>query len=232
MADLPLILFPKANLLPPPKGRGGPSNLHRPSLEDQHKRLEPQFERLYQSFGRLQPNTDSISPEQVIVIEIYGRLDQFESAVRKLDLKWLESIELDELEPEFGFFNLDSKQQPKTTTPINGQLFLVMSNQRAMDKLLSLWNQWKNSKDKFPHGLGKWKELFQNLRSIERWSERHRLQDSGVLDYFSEELSDAEENDTPIPCEIELWFRSAETQRKRAETEIRALLEKLGGKLL
>ena len=236
MAELPLLLFPKAKALLPPKGKSKFPRYQKPSAISQRERLDPQFRRLNESFGQIQAGTDGASPEQVIVIEVYGRIDRFESAVRALGLEWLDELELGELESEFGFHN--KRDEPAQESMVGGlfdapvqarmtgQLFLVMSDQRAMDELLSLWKRWTDPAQPFPRGQSKWKTLFENLRSIERWNERHRLQDTGILEYFEEELQFEEERNTLIPCEIELWFRD---NPKQTETRIRALIEDMGG---
>ena len=105
MADLPLLIFPKAKplSLPPEKGRPF-SGLHFPSLQRQIERMQPQFDTIQQEFeaeikqfrkAKISLSDLGLEPEIVLVIEIVGTIDDFKKAIEKTEgLEWL-AVQLD-----------------------------------------------------------------------------------------------------------------------------------------
>jgi len=65
-----------------------------------------------------------------------------------------------------------------------------MTNQRALDEMLSLWRRYQeNPTMQFPRGFGKFRDVFLRLKnigiytkSIRRWDVRDRLLETGVTD--------------------------------------------------
>ncbi|MCR4292556.1 MAG: hypothetical protein NUV76_06750 [Candidatus Kuenenia sp.] len=96
---------------------------------------------------------------------------------------------------------------------LSGRLFLSMSNKQAIDKLLSLWKQWDSGDKKLPRPYGKWTEIFKQTRTIRRWDTQDRLRDTGIIDYWKEEVELKKGTSSKIIFEIELWFRNDDAQR-------------------
>ena len=64
-----------------------------------------------------------VDPEQVLVIETAGTVDDFSKAVKKIDgLEWLGEIEVENLPPDEDFFNTESPEKS-----LNGRLYLVLT---------------------------------------------------------------------------------------------------------
>ena len=91
----------------------------------------------------MRDNTLGIQPEQVLVLETVGPINDFIKAVRKVDgLEWLGEFESDPIDPGDGFE--DPKDAEKQLT---GQLFLVMTDQQALQQMLSFFSAWRENPD-------------------------------------------------------------------------------------
>ena len=149
MPERPLIVLP-APVQPASRRKkgGGAGRFHRPSRERQVERLSPRFEQLQRVIeaqrARLQTEPAGIVPEEVVVLETIGSVDGFISAVQKVPgMEWLGEVEKEDIPPDDDFFALNKKKEPQKDKPLRGRLFLVLTNQRALNELLSLWNRWK-----------------------------------------------------------------------------------------
>lgn len=102
------------------------------------------------------------------------------------------------------------------------RLYAVMSNQRGMAQLLSLWNNWvANPHKRATTGFGPFKDVFIHLKDIRRWSPQDRLERTGVLDYWQQYL---QQKQGPIKFEVELWCRGSGEVRQRAYDNLQSLV--------
>lgn len=229
-ADKPLLIFPR-----PRSGviqrQGFPhgSGVHFPGRARQVVRLDPQFAELERALSaqliELQTYPSATIPEQVLVLEIIGSIQDFSNAVRRIqDMEWL--VEFDEeLDPDEDFFNLEHSDRP-----LDGQIYLVMTNQTALRQLRSLWTQYKNNPGgPWSFGLTRWRDLFDQLRNIRPWDTQDRLRDTGVLEDWQERVELGQET---VKFEAELWFRNGVIEQQRNTFAFRRRLEAEGGTLL
>ena len=111
MPEHPLLVFPAPALAVKARRYGGGGKLKRPSAESQGRRLIPQFERLQQAIENkrliLQDNPFGIQPEQVLVLETIGPIDNFVKAAQNVGLEWMGEFELEDIEPADGFADED-----------------------------------------------------------------------------------------------------------------------------
>lgn len=106
---LPLLVFPQAKNIPPPKGQpvviGQP---HVPGHGKQVVRLGAQLIALQQEFDRYKASVSSsvagLEPETVLVIEIAGSVNDFRQAVEAIGLEWLGEWDIDDIEPDEYFY--------------------------------------------------------------------------------------------------------------------------------
>ena len=230
MADYPLLVFPTPSRAERAKRTGFPSGGRRPSSDDQARRLTPQFHRLQEAIERkriaLQDNPFGIQPEQVLVLKTIGSIQDFVNIIRWVDgLEWLGEFEQEDMEPEYGF-----EDESNTDRPLRGQLFLIMTDQRALNELRSLFDRWRvNPDEPFPYGLAKLKAAFVHLYDIRPWGAEDRIQETGILDDWEDRLHDDIES---VPFEAELWFRSDEQRRHQAESYIRSIIESMDGEVV
>lgn len=235
MADsLPLLVFPEKRIVPPDPGRGFPMGKpHLPSLAAQIPRIGGQLTELESSFAQYQASLAGVvaglEPETVLVMEIVGSVNDFKQAVDATGLEWLGEWDLEDLEPDNEFYELDSKGK-RSDKSLKGRLFLSMSNQATMQKLLSLWQQWTHGKQ-LPYGQSKWSDVFARLRTIRRWGIEETLRETGMIERW-EDVLDPINPEQPITFQIELFYRRTAAKRRQSERTIVQLLENIGGRQL
>lgn len=231
---LPLLLFPQAKNIPPPKGQpiviGQP---HVPGHEKQVVRLGAQLTALQQAFDRYKANVSGsavgLEPETVLVIEIAGSVNDFRQAVEVIGLEWLGEWDVDDMPPDEDFFERNTKGEP-TGKIVKGRMFLSLGNEAGLRELLSLWEQWKNNQT-LPTGKTKWRDVFNQMVQIRRWGIEETLRETGMLDRWRNLLEPINPG-RPIHCQIELFYRKSEERRAQAERNVAALLEAAGGRTL
>jgi len=86
MATLPLLVFPIAKTIIPPKGNGfPPGKPHLANHGEQVRRLTVQLDELWRDFSLYKASisgaVDGLEPETVLVIEIAGSIEGFMQAV-------------------------------------------------------------------------------------------------------------------------------------------------------
>jgi hypothetical protein len=171
----------------------------------------------------LQDNPLGLQPEQALVLETIGSVDRFMNAIKKVaGLEWLGESESHGIAPEHGFEDERDAQKE-----LKGQIFLVMTDQRALQELQSLFKKWqRNPKAKFPHGLAPLKQAFAHLHTIRPWDAEDRIRDTGLLADWKDRLEHGQEI---VPFEVELWFRENRDRQRQAEAYLGKTVESLGG---
>lgn len=230
MAEHPLLIFPEPVHAEKARRFGGGRAPRIPDARRQAERLAPQFQRLQQAMERqriaLQGNSLGLQQEQVLVIETIGSIEDFINAVKKIEgLEWLGEFELDGITPEHGF-----EDQKDTEKQLKGQLFLVMTDQRALKQMQSLFVNWKKDASiKFPHGLGRLKKAFDQLHTIRLWDAEDRVRDTGIVEDWKDRIAHGQE---VVPFEAELWFRNNPNRQQQAQTYLSNVVDSLGGEIV
>lgn len=231
MPDRPLLLFPTPETADRSKGHGFPTRVHRPSQNRQGQRLSPIFSQLRMEFNarrvELQQTAAGADPEQVLVIETVGSIENFSNAVKRINgLEWMGEIETDEIIPDQDFYD-----EGDVAKKLSGRFYLIITNQRALDEMLSLWQRYQDDNEiKFQRGLTKFRDVFLYLKDIRRWGVQDRIEETGVLDAWREDL--AHDGGHAIRFEIELWFRGTYAKRQEAREQVDELVRQLGGRVL
>jgi len=232
MPERPLLLFPTPQPADRSKKTGHQmDNLHTPDIIRQGQRLSPMFKQLQAAFEErkveIQQNTAGIDPEQVLVIEIIGSVDNFANAAKRIHgLEWMGEFESDKIAPDRDFYD---KVYPEKE--LDGRLYLVMTNQQALNEMLSLWQRYQNDPHmQFERGLTKFRDVFSQLKSIRRWNVQDRLLETGVLDDWKEALK--YDGERVIKFEAELWFRGCDDARVTSATQVTKLVQQAGGRIL
>ncbi|MYF37095.1 MAG: S8 family peptidase [Synechococcus sp. SB0678_bin_12] len=228
--NYPLLVFPEPAQAERARRFGGGGRPKIPDAASQSTRLEPQFQRLQDAMDRqgiqLQDNPLGIVPEQVLVLETVGRIQDFIKAVRKIaGLEWLGEHELEDIEPGYGF-----EDEAKPEKALKGQLFLVMTNQQALSQLQSLFKKWKRDPEtSFRTGLAPLKEAFRHLYTIRPWGPEDRIKETGVLNDWKCRVQQGEDQ---VRFEAELWFRKDDTRRQQAQSELQRIIESHKGQVI
>ena len=231
MPERPLLIFPTPQQADRTKLKPLFGRVHKPDVTIQGQRLSPMFNQLQAAFDarrvEIQQNTAGIDPEQVLVIEIIGSVDNFANAIKRIEgLEWMDEIESDEIAPDQDFYDEANREKE-----LNGRLYLVMTNQRALDEMLSLWRRYQaDPAMQFEYGLTKFRDVFLHLKSIRRWDVQDRLLETGVINIWQEDLK--YEDDRVIPFEAELWFRGGNELRADSASHVTNLVQQAGGRIL
>src|SRR5215211_4306748 len=135
MADRPLLVFPFPSLVLPGMRRTGPDRLRLPVFGRQVARIDPQFEELELAMQQralaLQVSPIGVVPEEVLVLETVGTVDDFYRAVRQVEgLEWLTEWQAEELQPDEDFASLEDPGKPTS-----GLIFLLGTNQQAVSQI-------------------------------------------------------------------------------------------------
>lgn len=230
MAERPLLIFPGKAEVSRSKKSGGPSSYHYPSHSRQGERLSPKFSQLQSALQQrsieAQQTAAGIEPEQALVFETIGSVEDFVNAVKRIEgFEWLGEVDIDEIAPDEDFYVPDTEGKP-----LGGRLYIVMTNARALDELLSLWSRWQADENvKFDHGFNKFKEIFKRLKDARRWDVQDRLLETGILEAWQEDLQ--HDGQRRIRFEIELWYRSSSEKRIGSEQDIESLITQLNGEI-
>ena len=197
----------------------------RPTAGQQKARLDGRFKDIVDSFGQIETTAERADPHQVIVLEAIDSVEDVAKAAGNIPgMEWLSEIELEDVEPSFGFEHSGEKNKHKS---LSQRLYAIMTNQAGIAKLLSLWNSWTSTPSKqAARGFGPFKQLFQNLRDTRRWNHDDRLTETGMLDDWKLDLEFASGD---LRFEIELWHREDAAARHQAAAAVRSILSGVEG---
>jgi hypothetical protein len=197
----------------------------------QRDRLAPKFDNLERVFEsklvHLQNNSAGLAPEQTLVLETIGRVEEFYKALRGVHgLEWMGEFDLEDLAPDRDFYNVGSVEDL-----LQGRVYLVLHNQEGLSQLRSLWMIFKNNPEhpQFKMGRAKFGNLFRQLKDIRLWGPEDRLRDTGLLEDWQERVAAGQE---VMRVELELWSRSRSWERTKVEGWVGALIEGHGGRVL
>jgi hypothetical protein len=231
MPERPLLLFPTPETASRSTLGGGGGRVRRPTPQRQWERLSPVFSQLQTAFDarriEIQQSAAGIIPEQVLVIETVGSIENFANAVKRIDgLEWMGEIEIDEITPDEEFYD-----ETKPDKELSGRLYLVLTNQQALEQMLSLWRRYQEDPTmQFERGLTKFRDVFLHLKSIRRWDVQDRLLETGIIDVWREDLE--YDGDRVITFEAELWFRGGDELRAVSASHVTNLVQQAGGRIL
>ncbi|MBR9985066.1 MAG: S8 family peptidase [Desulfosarcina sp.] len=160
------------------------------------------------------------------MIETIGSIENFINAVKKVDgLEWLGEFEVDDIDPEYGFE--DAKDPEKK---LKGRLFLIMTDQRALQELQNLFTNWQQDNTiSFPRGLAPLKQAFAHLHTIRPWDAEDRIRDTGIIEDWKDRI---EHGQQIVPFEAELWFRNSPGRQQQAQRYLSDVVDALGGEIV
>lgn len=202
---------------------------HVPSRASQVARVTPQLHTLNDALVRhaanLQTDIQGIEPEFVLVFEVAGKTLDFYKAAKKAGMEWLLDADCArEADDDFYELKNDGSRADKE---VSEKLYLTMTNQRAMNQLLSLWNSYSRN-EALPHGYSVFNDVFSSLRSVRRWEATDRL-DETTLTILNGLLEDGYE---VIRFEIELWYRHDEAKRIIQRDHVASVLNSCGAHIV
>ena len=232
--NYPLLIFPTPTSLG--KGKGSPfrpKNIHKPSIQRQYERLSPIFGRLTEAFEtqriEIQSTSEGIDPEQVLIFETIGSTDDFVTAIRNTEgLEWMSELVIDDIHPDDDFYEVNGSAHSPNS--LLGKLFMTMTNKRALDEMLSLWERYSHNPNlQFIRGTAGFKSLFNNLKDIRRWDVQDRLNETGILQIWEDNLNMGTQVEK---FEIQLWFYTSEEKRYEVQSDIIDIIKNVGGSII
>jgi len=235
MAERPLILFPAPEnaervkrSLPPPK-------TVYPTIDKQFNRLMPYYRALRNAFQQksviIQNSPIGINPEMALVFEVVGSVENFYTAVKNVEgMEWLFELSIDEIEPDDDFYYVDDSGQRKDSN-LSGRVYCVMSNQEAIDQLISLWNRYVRGETEVfkQRGFAGFRNVFKHIKAIRRWGPQDKIYETNVMEYWKESLEFI--GNQEVPFEIELFYRNDSNKRKIAFETVKRSVVELGGEV-
>jgi hypothetical protein len=212
--------------------------LSKPTAGRQGERLTPQFRELAAAFdaerARLATDTsDEVDPALVVVLDLAGSVRDFCNAIDQIDgLEFLSELLGDRADPDDDFHMTERDRGPTDSTVLHS-LYLVMSNARAIDELMRLFELWQQDQSvTFAHGLGKFKTAFEQFSAIRRWGPEDRVRETGLLDRWRGTLDVIGQSVSFVMVEVELWYRHDVGQRTAAESHVERIVADSGGHIL
>ena len=188
-------------------------------------KLTPKIEQAFQAHRvALRSDMTGVEPEEVLVLETAGRVEDFVKALRGMrGLEWLGDIDIDEIAPDEDFYVGEHEIKDLT-----GRLYLVMANQQGLGQLLSMWNLYQAHPDapRFARGRTKWRDLFDQLHAVRPWGPQDRLRATGFEDELNDIVPGAQE---VVAAEIELWYRAEDQARRDASEAVRTAVTQAHG---
>lgn len=240
MPDRPLVLFGKPENADRYKKPIIPSKTHYPSHSRQVDRLTPLFQSLQSILDRdvleIQKTPDGIDPEYTLVFEAMIDPSAFQVVIRDFqrsydDIELLFEMDDEDVPPDDDFYLINDNGERKNDKNLSFKYFCILTNYRALQELLSLWNKYKSNENyNFPTGKKKLKEIFKNLKDIHLWGIEERFIDTGTKEVWENDLADPDIQN--VRSEIELSYRRSSTKRIQAEEKIINELNRIGGKVL
>lgn len=235
----PLLAFgsPTVADRPTQKSRDMP-RLSKPNAGRQGERLTPQFSALAAAFAaeraRLSTETpDEVDPALVVVFDLAGSVKDFRNAIDRIEgLEFLSELIGDPSEADDDF-HMTGSGAGRTDKPVQHSLYLMMSNTKAIDELLRLFNDWQtNPSASFTRGLGKFKTAFEQLSAIRRWGPEDRIRETGLREQWQETLDLIGQSVSTRMVEVELWYRRDSARRAEAEAQVEQVIGASGGRVL
>jgi hypothetical protein len=160
-----------------------------------------------------------------LVFETRGSVSDVFDAVTRAGLQLLIEVE-DEFEPDEDF-------QKSTTRPgdVPGLLHVALAGLEAVQQLRQSWETW--SRGEPLEGLGGMTSglasLFRHLKDVRPWGPEDRVRSTGLVDAINDWLA---LGIVEVPIEVEIWFYDSATRRSQAETDVRAAISDVGGRVV
>lgn len=239
MPERPLVLFAEPSVADKEKKSGGPDKFNKPSYDRQIARLAPKFAELQHALDqgnvKMTTTANAIEPEYTLVFETVGEPSGFFTAINTLkeqypEVEWI--MELSGSCPsDDDFYAMNKNGERNNDKLLSTKIFCIMTNQKALAQILSLWHNYKtNINFKFDRGLTGFKHLFCTLKDVHKWGTQERIEDTGLLEYWTAMVQDSDIS--TVRTQIELFYRTSEIKRTLAEHRVTDLIESIGGKVI
>ncbi len=128
---------------------------------------------------------------------------------------------------DFADAIVDAVMRQKTK-PLAGRMYLSLSNRQALLQIKRLFDEWDRG-GRLPFGAGEWSNIFSQLKTVRFWDVQDRIDDTGVLDYWREEVEMKRGTASLILFEAEFCYQTTDAERRTQEQQVVALVQAEGG---
>ena len=151
---------------------------------------------------------------------------QFQRAARKIDgLEFITDFVDEAIEPDDDFHHTDA-QGERTDREVPRTLYLMMTNERALEEIISLFNLWQTDPNAgFQRGYAPLKQVFAHLRDVRRWGPLDRISETGLYNRLLEDIKVIGQSGD-VKVEIELVWNSDKAKRDTTQRSIKHILAK------
>ena len=217
----PLLIFSKPETVETPKR---PSRaLPPPRPKDSEQREERINESFQNAINYIQAAPGGSA--HVLVIETAGRFQDFHKAVDKIDgLEWLAEFDVEDVNLD-DMYDLDSSDYEQVKK-LGGRCYLSSSNAQALTNLLKIYNDWEKT-GKIKRGFGGWKNFFTYISDLRLWNEKDRLENTGILQRWKEDVKAKSGTASECNFEIELHYRNDRDNSEEVIDQIKQLKGKV-----
>jgi hypothetical protein len=234
---LPILVFPKHGRAHRMTRPASPPRYGLPTAERQEERLGAQFRRLVADLKHvsMQDAATGGAPGKVLVVETAGSEQAFAEAARTLakkvqGLQWLDDWAANSVPPDDDFF-VEADDEERTDKSVALRLYLISANHQGLEGLLRRWEQWQTSPDHtLPTPYGALADFFQCIRALRWWGHKDRMQETGLLEAWTEDLKADPER--AVRCEIEAWSSGKISGDVPFRTAVRAAVHAVGGTVI
>jgi len=115
--------------------------------------------------------------------------------------------------------------------PIIGRKYISLSNRQALEQIKNLFDAYQRGESP-PQLTSTWKNLFSHLNKIRYWDFEDRVRDTGIIDYWREDLEVKRGTDSTISFEIEFSFSDDMESRLTRQRNIEQLVTNENGTVI
>lgn len=112
-----------------------------------------------------------------------------------------------------------------------GRMYLSLSNRQALQGIKTLFDDWERG-GRLKHGAGVWSEIFSHLHTVRFWNTKDRVTDTGILDYWREEVECKRGTASTVAFEIEFTYEENDLARQRRQQHVETLVVNEGGEII
>ncbi len=116
----------------------------------------------------------------------------------------------------------------KKNVALPGRMYLSLSNRQALQEIKNLFDDWERN-GRLRHGAGTWGEIFSHLRTVRFWNVKDRVTDTGILDYWREEVELKRGTTSTVSFEIEFSYEENDRARQQRQDHVQQLVIHEGG---
>lgn len=209
---------------------GGPHYAF-PNYERQGVRLNTRFQVLRDYLqGQevlVQEQQDGIDPDNVLVFEVMGDVPNLAQTMEHIPgFRLITEEDTDAVSADDDFYEIGANQDEVAMMP--RKLYASLTNRQATEQLLALWTRYSRGEGPARGETPLW-NMFGQLRDVRYWDNQDRLDDTGVLEYFCD---DVERGVEVVAFEVELWFYQDDNDAVEAERRVVRIIEAQGGAIL